>query len=401
MKYDLNGQDEVTYCGRCLYPNVAVNISVDRRGVCGACHLQEQVSSKNGAFWKQRWAKFLDLAAWARETTRAGYDCVVPVSGGKDSYFQVSKALEAGLHPLLVTYHGNNYLPEGQRNLDRMRNVFNVDHMIFGPGIDDLRGLNRAGFRVCGDMNWHAHAGIKTVPMRIAVDLGIPMVLWGEITWSIAGMFDLEDYARFNKRTVFEHDMRGLVVDDLISREPSLEGKVFPWLVMPSDQEFFDSGTTGLYLGNFLPWSPNQNTELMRKNFGFEIASEPFERTYRLISNLDDMHENGIHDYLKFVKFGYGRTTDHASKDIREGLMTRDEGISRVRQLDSIRPGKDLSRWLRYTGISEEEFDRTAEKFRDPRVWWIHGGEWWKMNVWGTASSYGPVLDEEIRESHN
>lgn len=400
MKYKLGSQKRVSYCSRCLYPNVAVNVVFDRRGLCGGCVLHEQIFTRDKSFWNNRWQQFLDLAQLARNTSRSGYDCVVPVSGGKDSYFQVATAIEAGMKPLLVTYHGNNYLPEGQRNLDKMREVFNVDHVVFGPGIEDLRGLNRAGFRVCGDMNWHAHAGIKTFPMRIAVDLGVPLVLWGELTWSISGMFELDDHVRFTKRTVFEHDMRGLTVDDLIAGEPTLEGKSFPWLRMPSDQEFSASGTIGLYLGNFLPWSPNEHTARMREEFGFEIASEPFERTYRRISNLDDMHENGVHDYLKFVKLGYGRTTDHASKDIREGLLTREEGIELVRQMDSVRPVRDLARWLDYTGVAEEEFDLTAERYRDPRVWWIEEGKWWKMNVWGDEMSYGPVLDGELRKRY-
>ena len=87
------------------------------------------------------------------------------------------------------------------------------------------------------------------------------------------------------------------------------------------------------------------------------------------MSNLDDMHENGIHDYLKFVKFGYGRGTDHACKDIRAGMMTRDEGIEMVERYDHVKPRRDLERWLEYVGMSEEEFDETCDTFRDPRVW--------------------------------
>ena len=81
------------------------------------------------------------------------------------------------------------------------------------------------------------------------------------------------------------------------------------------------------------------------------------------------MHENGIHDYLKFIKFGYGRGTDHSCKDIRAGLMTREEGIEMVRHYDHVKPRRDLERWLDYVGMNEEEFDAIADTFRDPRVW--------------------------------
>jgi hypothetical protein len=102
-----------------------------------------------------------------------------------------------------------------------------------------------------------------------------------------------------------------------------------------------------------------------------------------MFSNLDDMHENGIHDYMKFVKFGYGRTTDHASKDIRAGHMTREQGIALVRRYDHVKSRRDLDRWLRYVNMTEEEFDRIADGFRDPRVWWRdENGEWKKDNIW-------------------
>lgn len=379
------------YCRRCLYPGVSVNLTFDGDGVCSACLLQDQVDALTPEFWTVRLRKWQALIADAKSRSDTNYDCVVPVSGGKDSYFQVHKALEHGLKPLLVTYHGNNYLPEGQGNLERMRDVLGVDHLVLGPSVSALKKLNRSCFEVMGDMNWHCHAGIKIFPMQVAVRFRIPLVIWGEITWSVAGMFDLDDYVQYNKRTVFEHDLRGYAIEDILARTPGLEPKDLAWLRIPSDQEFAESGTIGIYVGNFFPWDPNQHTRQMIERYGFEIARQPFERTYRMMSNLDDMHENGVHDYLKFIKFGYGRATDHASKDIRSGYMTREQGIEMVRKHDHVKPLRDLRRWLEYVEMSEDQFDAIADRFRDPRVWWIEGGEWWKQNVWGEPSSYGPV----------
>jgi hypothetical protein len=124
--------------------------------------------------------------------------------------------------------------------------------------------------------------------------------------------------------------------------------------------------------------------------YGWRPAQQPFERTYRRISNLDDRYENGAHDLLKFIKFGYGRASDHASKDIRTGYRTRDEGIEMVRRYDHV-VSKDLDYWLEYVGMSEQEFWVTADRFRDKRVWRIEGGQWVKDNIWGGSSSYGPV----------
>lgn len=91
------------------------------------------------------------------------------------------------------------------------------------------------------------------------------------------------------------------------------------------------------------------------------------------------MHENGAHDYLKYVKFGYGRCTDHASKDIRSGVLSRAEGIALTRRYDPVKP-RDIRRWLDYVDMNEAEFDAIADTFRDPRIWWFDGG-WRRREV--------------------
>ena len=112
--------------------------------------------------------------------------------------------------------------------------------------------------------------------------------------------------------------------------------------------------------------------------------------TYRLSSNLDDRYENGVHDLMKFVKFGYGRCSDHASKDIRTGYMTREEGINKVKQYDHV-ISSDLDHWLNYVEMSKDEFWSIADKFRDPRIWSIEDNLWFKDNIWNERSSYGEV----------
>ena len=124
--------------------------------------------------------------------------------------------------------------------------------------------------------------------------------------------------------------------------------------------------------------------------YGFELHEEGFERTYRKGSSLDNIYENGIHDYMKFVKFGYGRATDHGCKDIRAGKFTREQAIEELKNRDHIK-SKDLKIWLEYVGWTEKKFNEVADTFRDPRVWWIKDGQWWKNNIWGQPSSYGQV----------
>lgn len=370
------------YCTRCVYPRISVNLLIDDDGVCSACRTAEEVEAISEAQWAHRRGIFVRLLEQARKGREGDYDCVIGVSGGKDSYYQVDVVKSLGFKPLLVTYHGNNYLPEGQGNLDRMRHVTGCDHVQLGPSVDTLVRLNRLAFQMMGDMNWHAHAGIMMTPMRVAMQWRIPLVVWGEIAWDISGMYSPDDYAEWSKRMTLEHAMRGFTWKDFVGKD-GLTEQDLTWLKMPSDEEFARSGVRGIYVGNFFKWDPNAHTKLVIDKYGFEPAREPFERTYRRMSNLDDMHENGLHDYLKFIKFGYGRGSDHASKDIRTGYMSRDEGIEVVRRYDAVKPRRDLGRWLSYVGMTEDEFDATADTFRDKRVWArAADGSWVKDNIW-------------------
>ena len=380
------------YCRRCVYPVIAVNVHTDTEGVCSACRVAEQFERLGEDFWTRRRLLFEEAIGKLVAKRKGEYDCLIPVSGGKDSYYQTHKIVtDYGLKPLLVTYHGNNYLPEGDYNRDRMRQVFDADHLVFGPSVEVLRRLNRLCFRKMGDMNWHAHCGIMTYPVVMAVRMQIPLVVWGETNWDISGMYAPNDFVEFSARVRHEHDLRGFEWYDMVGdpQEPLTE-KDLLWARYPSDEEIISVGVRGLYIGNFFKWDPNSHGAMAIERYGWRPAQQPFERTYRRISNLDDRYENGAHDLLKFVKFGYGRASDHASKDIRTGYMTREEGIEMVRRYDHV-VSKDLYYWLEYVGMSEQEFWVTADKFRDKRVWRVEDGQWVKDNIWGGASPYGPV----------
>lgn len=382
----------IKYCARCTYPFVAVNLSVDDDGICTSCRTAEEFEKLTPEFWAKRKQLFERNIEQIRKNRVSDYDCLIPVSGGKDSYYQTHiMVAEYGLKPLLVTYQGNNYLPEGNYNRDRMREVFNCDHLVMGPGVEVLKKLNRLCFRKMGDMNWHAHCGIMTYPIQIAEKFKIPLMVWGEIAWDISGMYEPDDFVEFSARVRHEHALRGFEWYDMLNdpQDPLTEQDM-SWAKYPSDDDVLKAGVRGLYIGNFFKWDPYKHTQLMKDLYGWKAAEKPFDRTYRTASNLDDRYENGIHDLLKFIKFGYGRGSDHSSKDIRTGYMTREEGIEMVRKYDHV-VSDDLQYWLNYVGMTEEAFWTTADRFRDPRVWWIENGQWVKDNIWGSSSSYGPV----------
>lgn len=384
---------KMQYCCKCVYPISAVNLSITEDGICSSCKVYEKFSNISEIEWKLRKEKFEAIINEIRKKNNSDYDCVIGVSGGKDSYYQTHIiAKEYGLKPLLVTYHGNNFLPEGDYNRDRMREVFNADHLIWGPSVDVLKKLNRLAFKKMGDMNWQNHCGIFTVPIIVAVKFKIPIVIWGEVPWDISGMYSPEDFVEFSARGRLEHGLRGYEYNDFINNIllDKISEKDMSWAKYPTDKEILEANVRGLYIGNFFKWDPNQHVKLVEKNYGWKRAQKPFQRTYRDFSNLDDRYENGIHDLLKFIKFGYGRCSDHVSKDIRSGYMTREEGIKLVKKYDHI-VSDDLEYWLNYVNMKKEEFWSVANKFRDPNVWWVENNKWYKDNIWGEPTSYGDI----------
>ncbi|MBF0329969.1 MAG: N-acetyl sugar amidotransferase [Nitrospirae bacterium] len=374
---------KVKYCKKCVMPSSsAVPVEFDDAGICSGCRVSEQ---KYEIDWERRHSQLKVLLDSYRSKDNSNYDCIIPVSGGKDSYFQTHIIKNIfGINPLLVTYNANNYTEPGMKNLINMRNVFGVDHIFFTPSVNLLKRMNRLCFSKMGDMNWHAHCGIFTYPIIVSVKFNIPLIIWGEHGFmDMGGMHSYSDYVEFTYRFRHEHGLRGYEWYDMINDEKEpIKGNELLWAKYPSDEDIKRVGVRGIYISNYVRWNPNEHTKLVIDKYGFIEYGNGFDRTYRKTSNLDDMHENGIHDYMKYIKFGYGRATDHACKDIRDGLMSRDEGIEMVKKYDQVKP-KDLYRWLDYVEMNETEFDTIADSFRDKRVWErLPDGSWVKDNIW-------------------
>lgn len=374
---------KVKYCKKCAMPSSsAIPVEFDEEGVCSGCKTSKQ---KYEVDWDRRSKQLKTLLEQYKNTDNSNYDCIIPVSGGKDSYYQVHLIKNVyGMNPLLVTYNSNNWTKAGYENLVNMREVFSCDHIFITPSIDVLKRMNRLCFRKMGDMNWHGHCGMYTVPFQIAVKYNISLLFYGEHGFmDIGGMHSYNDYVEFTYRFRHEHALRGYEWSDMLHDEKDpIEEKELLWAKYPSDDEIKNAGIRGIFISNYVKWEPNEHTKLVIEKYGFKVSNEKFDRTYRQMSNLDDMHENGIHDYLKYIKFGYGRCTDHVCKDIRDGKMSREEGIELIKRYDHIKPS-DLYRWLDYVNMTEEEFDRIADTFRDPRVWeQLPDGTWVKDNLW-------------------
>lgn len=368
----------MTYCSRCVYPMIsATPMTLDKDQVCSGCRTHDEQKSID---WTRREKLFRDLCDEYRGTS--DYDCLIPVSGGKDSFYQVHLLKKYDMRPLLVTYNENNETEVGKRNIQRMKEAFDVDYINVTPSVSVLKAMNRIGLREMGDPDMHCHMGINSVPVQMAVKLNISLVVWGEHGFmNLGGMHSYKDMVEYTTRYRKEHLLRGYDWQDFVGQD-GLTERDLALFKYPTDEEIERVNVRGIFISNYFGWNQNQHAQEMIDRYGFEINPEPFDRTYKRDSNLNQVHDNGLHDYMRYVKFGYGRCTDHVSRDIRNGDMTRAEGIWLVKQYDHVIPS-DVPRWLEYTGMSQEELDAICDRFRDPRVWVKDkSGEWIKDNIW-------------------
>jgi N-acetyl sugar amidotransferase len=372
--------EDMEYCKRCVIPkNAKPIIMFDEHGICSACRVMEGQPKVN---WEERkvWLQHLleEYKAKARANNNP-YDCIIPVSGGKDSHYQTYIIKEVyGLNPLLVCYNHLFNPKKGLRNLTNLVKQFNCDLLRVTSNPEAVRKLSIYSLKKMGDITWHYHAGIMTLPAQIAVRYKIPLVVWGENLMEGTGMFGWKDMIEFTKKVRREHHLRGFDAEDFLedpmAQQEGIAMQDLGPFFYPSDEEIEQVGVRGVFLGNYMPWDYREQVKLMVEKYGFETALKR-ERTFNIYAKLDDVHDTGTHDYLKYLKFGYGRATDDACVEIRLGRMTREEGIEMVKKYDHVRPS-DLGIFLRFSGMTEQEFEDSIESMRDPKIWEKRGGKW-------------------------
>lgn len=403
----------MNYCQRCCYPeNARPTILFDEEGVCSGCRLHESRPSIN---WDERMERFKTVLKEAHDKQQAKgnpYDCIIPVSGGKDSHYQVYMVKKVlGYNPLVVTYNHGFNTKRGIRNLTNLVKQFEVDLVRFTTNPGAAKRISRFMLKTVGDITWHYHAGIMTFPIKAAVMYDIPLIVWGEHGFSdLLGMYNQDDMMEFSKKDRQEHSMRGFEPDDILAHEDNKDitkADLAPFYY-PSDDDIERVGVRGIYLANYVPWNARTHGQLMIDEFDFETALSR-ERTFHLYDKLDDIHANGAHDYLKYLKFAYGRGTDDASNEIRHGRMTREEGIAMVNKYDHVRPS-DLDVWLKFVGMTEEEFLSYIDHLRDPQIWEKdEAGKWVVKDAIanhvddpGVAAAAIPQVDDRHTiQSHN
>jgi len=348
------------YCKRCLYPDTKPQLIFNQDRICSACINYEK---KKTIDWDKKRKEFKEILEKYRSKNKTNYDCIIPVSGGKDSHYQtyVIKK-EFGLNPLVVNFHPHDQTELGKENLENLKKI-GVDCIEFSPNPEIYLKLARFGLKELGDFQWPEHLGIFTIPVQMAVKFNIPLIIWGENP-----QLEYGQPTDVNKDTILDREWNekngGYFLDKIKPIDMIKYGFELDELrsyIYPTDDEIRKVGVTGVFLGSYVNWDIFNQLEIVKK-IGFKENSGNKEGTYDGWENLD-VYFTVFHDYFKFLKYGFGRATDHASIEIRYGRMTREDGLELVKKSEGKIPRKYLKEFLKAAKITEEEFHKTCDKF--------------------------------------
>ena len=348
-------------------PDTKPDLFLDNEGICNACRSYENRAEVD---WTKRYDELQEILSKYKNKDGTNWDCIVPVSGGKDSTYQVVKMLQLGLNPLCVTSTTCDLSDIGRKNIENIKNL-GVDYVEMSPNPNIRAKLNSIGLKQVGDISWPEHVGIFTIPVRAAVQYKVPLIVWGENSQNeYGGPAAAADDSILNRRWLEEFGgLLGMRVADLIGME-GIEKKDLICYTYPTDEELEKVGVTGLFLGHYIPWDGLSNALIAQAN-GFINYSKVVEGSMVSYENLDN-YQTGIHDYFKFLKFGFGRTTDLVCMQIRRGRITRQDGLDTVMRLDGKFPweylGKSLNEILKPLNITVDEFIRLCDKFTNKKI---------------------------------
>jgi N-acetyl sugar amidotransferase len=360
--------NRVYYCKKCLLPSTKPNIKFNSVQICGACLYHEaKLDLKNKIPWNKRLKEFEELIAYVKDFNSNTYDILVPVSGGKDSIYQVSKAVSTGLRVLAVSVDYGIKTKIGLYNLSLIPKM-GANLLVFRPKIVLHKKLIKIGLEHYGDPDLLSHSLLHAYPLRIALAFNIPVVFLGEnsfVEYDGGGNNKISD--KVITREYFNtYCANKSVLPKEVAEKFNLNSKDLEQYDYPDQIEY--SNTKAVFLSYFFPWSSNNNYKIAKK-YGFKTLKKPKDGTYRNNTGIDEII-NIIHQYLKVLKYGYGRATDHASEDIRFNLMTREQGKILVKKYDLKKISeRNIKKFCEFLEISKVELNIIFEKYRNKKIW--------------------------------
>ena len=354
------------YCNNCLIPDTRPDQIFDSKGVCNAC-----LSFKNNKNinWSERLKKLDEIIEEAKSRATS-WDCVIPSSGGKDSTYQALWARSKGLNPVLVTASTCDLSQLGRKNLENLKNL-GFDTVEISDNSKTRARLNKLSLELIGDISWPEHVSIFTTPIKFALKYKIPLILYGENPQIEYGGPD-KSLSNYNLDRKWMEEFGGLIglrVSDLIDiykfKKTDLNSYTYP-----DQNELENFQVKSIFLGFFEMWDSLRNYELAKKN-GFSEFHKNIEGCFFNFEKIDN-YQHGIHDYFKYLKFGFGRATDQLSYLIRRGKIKRKEAILKVQDFEGFYPksymNKSLKEILGKINMTVEEFNIICDKFTNKNI---------------------------------
>ncbi|NBO18165.1 MAG: N-acetyl sugar amidotransferase [Proteobacteria bacterium] len=399
---------DVKFCKRCVIsnqrPNSAIEfkhtintpkstINLDHEGVCDACRFAEQ--KRQTINWEERDAQLRALCDKYRRHD-GQYDCLVPGSGGKDSFYAAHVLkYKYGMHPLTVTWAPHVYTEWGWKNQQAWIHA-GFDNYLMTPNGRVHRLLTRLAVENLMHPFQPFILGQKNLAPNMAVKFGIPLVFYGENEAEYGNPIGdtskaKRDWSYFSAEDKSQIFLGGTSLKSLIDDFGMDENDTLPY--MPADpKQVGDLGVEVHYLGYYLKWHPQSCYYYAVEHGGFQAAPERTPGTYSKYNSLDDRIDD-FHYYTTGIKFGIGRATYDAAQEIRSGDITREEGVALVKRFDHEWPERFAEEIFRYLSIPAKEFPvaskmfeqpildreyfmRLSDSFRTPHLWQWDGKNW-------------------------
>ena len=357
------------YCEICILPDTRPGVTIGEDGVCSACkghHDKEHVID-----WKARKSAFEALVEDAKSRS-TGYDCIVPVSGGKDSWYQVVRAKEYGLNVLAVTWRTPARTDVGQQNLDAMITNLGVDHIDYSINPDVERRFMKAAFERLGATGLPMHMALFAIPIRLAMKFRIPLIVWGENAQLEYGGTASERMAtHLDTDWLNKHGcLQSTNADDWIGYEGLTKEELAAYQI-PVQAEF---KVESVFLGSYFKWDSFQNTEVANGR-GFQYSKSDLKTGTWDFADIDCRFVS-LHHFLKWHKFGITRSFDNVSVQIRTGRTSRQEAIEIIRNQGWEAPTADIKAFCEFQNLPESWFWEVCETFRNHEIWTLDGNTW-------------------------
>lgn len=352
----------MNYCQNCVLPDTRPNLQLDDKGICNACRSSK---SKSSIDWEKRKKSFEKVIKSVKAKNR-GYDCLIPVSGGKDSHWQVIKCLEYGLNPLTVTWKTPARTETGIQNLKNLIGL-GVDHIDFQINPKVEKKFMYQALVKYGATAIPMHMALFNIPLNIAVKFDIPLIVWGENSaFEYGSSDDTHTGFQLNQDWLKNYGVtQGTTARDWIGNELSRK-ELTPYFG-PKDNELESKDIHAVFLGYYFKWSPDISLEAALKH-GFQVRKRGSRTGYYNYADIDDEFIS-IHHYLKWYKFGFTRTFDNLSIEIRNGQMTRDQAIGIIKKRGEEKPLEDIRALCTFLDITESHFFNVIERFRNLNFW--------------------------------